>query len=209
MNSSTTGSIGDAVLHMALSTDPFRHATGQNMLSNEDAERILNWLKVTDEFIPRNEEFYRSSAFHIGPQNSPACWKDVFSSAMVSTIRLQVQELFKVALRPDVYISANCYRAGQGTLIHTDYQPPGKRDEFYTTHRLILYLNSAWDESDGGRLGLFRSAADTTPVATVDPISNSGVALEIRPNSFHAVSAIHGGERYSINFTFVAQDPGF
>lgn len=181
---------------------PFPHFQVAQVLDERLADRLLEWLETTPNFIPRNEEFYRSSAFHVSPTTAPPALERFFSVPNFQALRGIMSESFDLPFADRVFLSANRYVPGQGTLIHTDYEPDGRRNDFSFTHRFLLYLNRGWAAADGGALGLFDGPEPTDLVTSVAPTHNSGVALEIGPTSYHAVAAVHSGQRYSLNFTF-------
>ncbi|MFC5775868.1 cyclophane-containing peptide 2OG-Fe(II) oxygenase YhhC [Ectobacillus antri] len=185
-------------------SEPFTHFNVQEVLSHEEADRILTWLETTDMFIPRKEQFYRSSAFHLSPENTPNEVADFFSIENLSAIKVKVEDIFGVKFEDRFTISANKYLPGQGTLIHTDYVKPGFRDQFFFTHRFLLYLNRGWKEKDGGSLGIFNTPNPEDLSKVIHPIHNTGVGLAINQKSYHAVEAVHSGERYTLNFTFLS-----
>src|SRR3954465_12073601 len=84
------------------------------------------------------------------------------------------------------------------TLIHNDYI--GGEE----THRLLVQLNRGWDVQDGGVLLLFGSVRPGDICRAVKPSHRSGFAFEISPNSFHAVSRMVNGERYTLVYSFRA-----
>lgn len=183
---------------------PFRHFQVTRVLDEELASRLLGWLETTPSFIERTEDFYRSSAFHISPRTAPPGLEDFFSPAYFQALIHIMSESFALSFADQVILSANHYGRGQGTLIHTDYEPEGRRNKFSFTHRFLIYLNRGWKPEEGGALGLFSGPDQADLAITVPPAHNSGVALEIGPRSYHAVAAVQSGHRYSLNFTLAA-----
>ena len=59
--------------------------------------------------------------------------------------------------------------------------------------------------AQGGLLMLFRSEAPESVHSALLPTHGSGFAFEISANSFHAVSSIRTGERYTLVYTFRRQ----
>jgi Rps23 Pro-64 3,4-dihydroxylase Tpa1-like proline 4-hydroxylase len=183
---------------------PFRHFQVGQVLDGQLAGRLLEWLEVAPNFIPHNKKFYRSSAFHVSPRNAPQALEEFFTVSNFQALRGIMSESFALPFTDRVILSANRYGPGQGTLIHTDYEPDGRRNDFSFTHRFLLYLNRGWIAAAGGELGLFDGPEPTDLVTSVAPTHNSGLAIEIGPTSYHAVAAVRSGQRYSLNFTFAA-----
>jgi hypothetical protein len=70
------------------------------------------------------------------------------------------------------------------------------------THRLLIQLNTGWEPKQGGLLMLFGSDSPESLQHVILPAHDSGLAFEISPSSFHAVSTIKRGVRYTIVYTF-------
>ncbi|OPD56275.1 2OG-Fe(II) oxygenase [Bacillus anthracis] len=185
---------------------PFKHFEVSEVLKPEESYRILTWLENTNMFIPRKEQFYRSSAFHLSPENAPNDVTDFFSIENLANFKIKIEEIFKIKFKDKFTVSANKYLPGQGTLIHTDYVRANYRDEFFFTHRFLLYFNRGWKPEDGGSLGIFNSPNPSDLEKVINPVHNTGVGLSINPHSYHAVEAVSSGERYTLNFTFLAAD---
>ena len=89
---------------------------------------------------------------------------------------------------------------GQTIRIHNDYV------EGHETHRLLIQLNDGWTDENGGMLMLFGSASHRDLKRVVRPLHGSALSFEISPDSYHAVSTIHGGERFTLVYSFKAQE---
>jgi hypothetical protein len=70
------------------------------------------------------------------------------------------------------------------------------------SHRLLIQINEGWEASQGGLLMLLGSAEPESVQSVLLPVHGSGFAFEISPKSFHAVSSIITGERYTLVYTF-------
>src|SRR5262249_11584153 len=99
-------------------------------------------------------------------------------------------------LEQKVEIVAHKMVAGNGIGLHNDSVPG------WETHRLTVTLTRGWDDSKGGHLVFFRSQDATDVHCIFRPNHNCGVAFELVPNAFHAVSDVKSGVRYSIVFSF-------
>ena len=87
--------------------------------------------------------------------------------------------------------------SGHGIGIHNDDPEPGSE-----TYRLVIQLNREFRDSYGGHLALFNSNNIQDIHRIVKPIHNSAIAFALLPHSWHAVSYVSEGERYSIVFSF-------
>ncbi len=88
---------------------------------------------------------------------------------------------------------------GQRIAIHNDHLTGGE------THRLTIQLNRGLRDEDGGFFMLFNSSDPKDIHRIIRPVTGSGIGFEIGRNSNHAVSRLHGGERYTLVYSFFAQ----
>ncbi|GLI97048.1 hypothetical protein Sbs19_08660 [Sphingobium sp. BS19] len=93
-------------------------------------------------------------------------------------------------------VTAHKLLPGQTIRIHNDHLDDGE------THRILVQLNRGWSDKQGGLLMLFGSATATDVRRIVRPLHGSSFAFEISPRSFHAVSTIASGERYTLVYSF-------
>lgn len=188
-------------------TAPFSHAVFHDVLPAELAEAALAWLEERTEWMRHERDFYRSHNVHLSPGVVRGGAAPMFDPQALAAFRTSLGELFQTAWdRSGFHISANRYSPDDGTLIHTDYVVPEARDQYYFTHRFILYLNRGWYPRSGGELGLFPSADATAPTRVIEPRHNTAAALAIGPRAYHAVACVQEGARYSINFCLRVAD---
>ncbi len=101
-----------------------------------------------------------------------------------------------------VEVTAHKLVSGQTIRVHNDYRPKGE------THRLLIQLNRGWADEQGGLLLLFGSAGANDVRRILRPTHRSAMAFAISPLSFHAVSTIQRGERYTLVYSFQAAHGG-
>ncbi len=94
-----------------------------------------------------------------------------------------------------VDVVAHRLTSGQTIRIHNDYL------DGQETHRLMIQLNDGWSVERGGLLMLFAGDTPESLRHIVMPTHASGFAFEISPSSYHAVSTIRDGERYTLVYT--------
>ena len=90
---------------------------------------------------------------------------------------------------------------GQTIRIHNDFLPGGE------SHRLLLQLNRGWQPGHGGYLMFFRGPEPETVTKLVEPRHGSIQAFAISHRSFHAVSEVHEGERFTVVYSFYPARP--
>jgi Rps23 Pro-64 3,4-dihydroxylase Tpa1-like proline 4-hydroxylase len=100
-----------------------------------------------------------------------------------------------------VEVTAHKLLPGQTIRIHNDYVEGGE------SHRLLIQLNRGWTDSQGGLLMLFDSSRIDDVRRVIRPLHASATAFAISAKSFHAVSTIRGGERYTLVYSFKASPP--
>lgn len=180
-------------------TQPFPHASVPDILSSSDAASALEWLGTGAPWKLRVESFYEQYEFSLLNADLPeplvSLRETTFVEALRSFLRSHVGAAGEVEL---VDVSAHKLVAGQTIRIHNDFL--GGEE----THRVIIQLNAGWTVENGGVLMLFGSERPEDLVSAMLPVHGSGFAFEISPRSFHAVSTIRFGERYTLVYTFRA-----
>lgn len=185
------------VLRATVSANPFPHFRAPDIIAPALAAAALTWLRDTAVWQLRVEDFYEQHEVDLLDQPLPAAIAALTSDDFVVGARGALE-----AMLPDaaclqlVSIGAHRLTAGQTIRIHNDHIG----DE--ETHRLLIQLNEGWSAERGGLLMLF---ADDAPEALADvllPDHGSGFGFEISARSFHAVSTIQSGERFTVVYTF-------
>jgi len=186
----------DFQLAMTSST-PFPHVCVPAILTTEVADRILCWLKNSAPWTLRVESFYEQHEFSLLATNLESEVAELISPTFIEQVRQELQTRF--AIRGGltlVDVAAHRLTAGQTIRIHNDYLGDNE------THRLLIQLNDGWNSDRGGLLMLFSDSTPESLKRVVMPTHTSGFAFEISPTSYHAVSSIKDGERYTLVYTF-------
>ncbi len=76
------------------------------------------------------------------------------------------------------------------------------------THRVLVQLNRGWRDDQGGFLMFFNSGDPADVHRVFSPTHDSVVGFAISEDSHHAVSTIHGGERFTLVFSFYGRNDG-
>jgi Rps23 Pro-64 3,4-dihydroxylase Tpa1-like proline 4-hydroxylase len=144
----------------------------------------------------RVASFYEQWELHLGQERLPASLRVITSPEMVDRlVHSMLMPIAHGALELSD-VTAHKLVPGQTIRIHNDYLE-GKE-----THRLLVQLNRAWTDAHGGFLMLFGSDSPEDIRRAVRPLHCSGLAFTISARSFHAVSTIQDGERYTIVYSF-------
>ena len=177
--------------------EPFPHFRIPRILLVTDAAHILRWLHEEAPWSLRTEEFYEQdecSLLEIALSDDVKPFiEPVFTTPIINTLR----EAFKIDADLIVTeIAAHRLQPGQTIRVHNDYI--GGEE----THRLLIQLNAGWRPEYGGFLMFFDSDAAEDVRKIIIPTHASGLAFEISPHSFHAVSEIKEGERFTLVYSF-------
>lgn len=178
---------------------PFAHCGWDRLLPDADADRVLDWLE-TAPWRLRIEHFYEQHEFSLLAFPPPPSLGALVSEATISDIAIGLRRAFEND-RPLVLVDIAAHRliAGQTIRVHNDFLGS---DE---THRLLIQFNRGWPVENGGLLMTFASERAEDVVDAFVPMHGSAFAFEISPRSFHAVSTIRGGERFTLVYTFRAE----
>jgi Rps23 Pro-64 3,4-dihydroxylase Tpa1-like proline 4-hydroxylase len=176
---------------------PFPHLRIPSILSQNHANTLLNWLSLKAPWKLRVEDFYEQDEFSFLSGNLGEEVRTLVEPSTVDFVRRELRKAF--SLSEDltlVDINAHRLTPGQTIRIHNDFI------EGQETHRLLIQLNNGWSQENGGLLMLFHGAAAEDVSNIILPRHGTGFAFEISPRSFHAVSKINNGERYTIVYSF-------
>jgi Rps23 Pro-64 3,4-dihydroxylase Tpa1-like proline 4-hydroxylase len=165
------------------------------------AQATLNWMEKSAPWRLKVASFYEQWELHLDGSVLPTELQRLVSHG---TIR----DLKKLMLSPMtnddlqlIEVTAHKLVSGQTIRIHNDYIPGEE------THRLLVQLNRGWSDNQGGVLMLFGSSQPNDIRRALIPTSRSSFAFESSPASFHAVSTISGGERFTLVYSFRSFQP--
>jgi Rps23 Pro-64 3,4-dihydroxylase Tpa1-like proline 4-hydroxylase len=182
-----------------LAETPFSHVRIPYVLPLDCADSTLHWLSEKAPWRLRVEHFYEQNEFSLLTANLSEEIECLVQPSFVESVRESVRNWFKLGAMPDIVdINAHRLTPGQTIRIHNDFIEGGE------THRLLIQLNGGWKVENGGLLMLFNSSAPEDVRSVILPRHRSGFAFEISPRSFHAVSQIKCGERYTLVYSLRA-----
>lgn len=176
---------------------PYPHARYLRILSVDVADRALRWLRKEARWRLQVESFFEQHEISLSSGPLGRDIDDLVEPAFVARVAGHLAERFDVPQGLDlVDASAHRLTPGQSIRIHND----DIGDE--ETHRLLVQLNAGWASAQGGLLLIFADGTPESLCEVVIPVHGSGFAFEISSRSFHAVSPIIEGERYTVVYTF-------
>lgn len=178
---------------------PFPHASVPALLTAGDADAVLAWLASDAPWRLRVESFYEQYEFSLLDATPPGDLAALTGTGFVDAMRdLLVHGVGAPADLDLVDVSAHKLVAGQTIRVHNDFI------DGQETHRVLLQLNHGWSVDNGGLLMLFADDQPESVTTAILPSHGSAFAFEISARSYHAVSTIHAGERYTLVYTFRA-----
>ena len=113
-----------------------------------------------------------------------------------------MEATFDIPFEERVNVQAHRLIEGQRIRVHSDF---GEQPQ---THRMVIQFGRGWDASWGGLLLLLKDwpNGELSPQDRYyPPIPRLAVGFEISPRSYHAVSVVRGGLRYSVVYSFYCE----
>ena len=175
---------------------PFRYFLVTECLDQTIEQDLLAWFEGGAPWKLVETDFYEQYEFCLFGSNLPSSLTSLISAESLAKLRETVELLLKCRLSDKINLVAHKIVQGQHIAIHNDYLS-GKE-----THRLIVQVNRGLTDEDGGFFMLFNSFNATDVHRVLRPVSGSAIGFEISPTSHHAVSRLHGGERYTLVYSF-------
>ncbi len=175
---------------------PFAYCGWDRLLAECDADRVLTWLESASWQL-RVEDFYEQHEFSLLSSPPPPGLGALACEATVSNLADCLRRVFEID-RPLALVDIAAHRltAGQTIRVHNDFL--GAEE----THRLLVQFNRGWSPANGGLLMTFASERAEDVADAFMPAHGSAFAFEISPKSFHAVSTVRRGERFTLVYTF-------
>jgi Rps23 Pro-64 3,4-dihydroxylase Tpa1-like proline 4-hydroxylase len=129
---------------------------------------------------------------------------DVLPKSLLMGVRKSVEAGLNTQLSDATLVYAHCLRPGSSIGLHTD--DPANSKSSGITHRLVVHLNRHWNEDCGGQLVFFGSR-DPHDVRQVFPaLHNYAVAFALSDRSYHGVTEVRSGLRYTMIFSLSKSD---
>jgi hypothetical protein len=183
---------------LTVSREPFEHFVLSEFYEAEFAEKLSRWL--SSQAIWRRSVHHFYDQFELNFKDIPLIPESIAIPLLASTaldrVKGLAEDLFRTQLRPNLCVGAHKLIDGQGIGIHTD-SAPGEE-----SHRIVVQLSRDWQDSSGGHLVFFGSA-DVRDVRNIfRHIFNSAIGFSLGGASYHAVSNVLHGERFTIIYGF-------
>ncbi|WP_375459852.1 cyclophane-containing peptide 2OG-Fe(II) oxygenase YhhC [uncultured Enterovirga sp.] len=175
---------------------PFPHSVSGEVMRTSLAKAVLEWFETEAPWRLRSESFYEQYELNLHQAELPSSVAFLVSPEFVG--ELAARMLLPLTSDPLLLVEANAHKLlpGQTIKIHNDYIDGEE------SHRILVQVNREWSDANGGLLMFFSGPAAGDVARVIRPLHRSGTAFEISPRSFHAVSTIHAGERYTVVYSF-------
>lgn len=182
----------------AVNNTPYRYATLTECFTPQVGEKVIEWFERDAPWIAKRTDFYEQYEFSAWDSTSPAA-SYLTSREVLDAVHTAMTEIFGRKFEPDVTVVCHMLVRGHRIGIHNDYLVGEE------SHRLTIQLNRGLADDDGGFLMLFNSGDPADIHRVLRPQHLSALAFEISPDSFHAVSEMHGGARYTVIYSLRAR----
>jgi Rps23 Pro-64 3,4-dihydroxylase Tpa1-like proline 4-hydroxylase len=182
--------------------DPFPHTAARELIGADVAESVLRWMENAAPWTLKVANFYEQWELHLDRSVLPPNLNCLVAKSTIDSLtRTMLCPLTEAPLEL-VEVTAHKLVPGQTIRIHNDFIADQE------SHRLLIQLNRGWSEVQGGVLMLFGSSEPDDIRRALKPDHRSSFAFEISPRSFHAVSTIADGERFTIVYSFKMSSVG-
>ena len=181
--------------HVRSFAEPFRHAWIPLLFPADTTDRLLCWLEQDRPWEYTETDFYRQFEFSLDDAALPA---ELDFATAGGTLRRMGEWLSGEFGGSDVMpvdVVAHLLEEGHDIGIHNDHVPGGE------THRLLLQLGR---EGEGGVTALLRGSSVSSVQRLIHPIHGTALAFRITEDSYHAVSRVRSGRRFTIVYSFRA-----
>jgi Rps23 Pro-64 3,4-dihydroxylase Tpa1-like proline 4-hydroxylase len=179
-----------------LFSEPFHYWISPEALDPDVSRMVLAWLEADAPWKLVQADFYEQFEFSLWDVQLPAGLAVLRAPSFLASTKKRMAELFDVELRDHFDITAHKLVPGQRIRLHNDFIPDAE------THRLLIQFNRGWHDANGGLLLFFNSADPADIHKIFRPVHNSAVGFAITATSYHAVSTVHAGERYTLVYSF-------
>ena len=181
---------------------PFPYFTAAEGLGGVVGSVILEWLENEAPWKLVETDFYEQYELSLLETQTPPSLTFVTQRPFLEDLRAKTEQIFGTRLGERIDCTVHKLVPGQRIRIHNDFIPDAE------THRVLIQLNRGWNNALGGLLMFFNSQDPSDLHRVFSPSHDSVVGFAISDNSNHAVSTIRGSERFTLVFSFYANDDG-
>ena len=181
---------------MELFAEPFPYFTAVSGFGEQASSTILAWMEKEAPWRLVETDFYEQYEFSFSDVQVPSQLGFLKERMFLDELRSKITQIFSARLSERIDCSAHKLVTGQRIRFHNDFIPGEE------THRVLIQLNRGWVSSQGGYLIFFNSHSPDDVHRVFLPVHDSVVGFAISQDSNHAVSTMHGGERFTLVLSF-------
>lgn len=178
---------------------PLPYFTTNSVFEPADADELLTWLEETAPWELRQASFYEQHQCNLLVNPPSGKCARLFGDVALNELRASLETWLGVKLQGRFFVAAHKLMPGQGIGLHNDDPEAGSDRE---THRLLVQLNRGWNDDFGGHLLFFHSESPFDIAQVIRPVHDGGVGFPLSRRSYHAVSRIRGGARFTVVYSF-------
>ncbi len=196
---------GERLLHLTsleVFAEPFPYFTAAEGFGEGVSMAILEWLETEAPWALVEMDFYEQYEISLWAVPPPPHLEFLTGQPFLDDLRSKAERVFGAQLQERIDCTAHKLVPGQRIRIHNDFIPGEE------THRVLIQLNRGWHDDQGGFLMFFNSGDPSDVHRVFSPVHDSLVGFAISEVSNHAVSTIHGGERFTLVFSFYGRNQG-
>jgi Rps23 Pro-64 3,4-dihydroxylase Tpa1-like proline 4-hydroxylase len=181
-------------------SSPFEFFVSPKALRSDLSASVLDWLETEAPWRLVETDFYEQYEFSLWNVAVPAHLLVLLEPHFLNELKRKVGDVFGTKLGSEIDVAAHKLIRGQRIRLHNDLVSEVK------TYRLLIQLNRRYKDEDGGLLLLFNSDNSADIQRAFRPIHNSAIGFVVSPQSNHAVSTIHGDERFTLVYSFYSDN---
>ena len=172
---------------------PYRHAWIPRLFPPTSNNRILEWLEQDIPWKFASKNFYRQFEISLTTVPPPADLGFLVAADTLSAMANWLRTEFDTPEIESTDIVAHLLASGHGMGVHNDFRKDGE------TVRLLLQFSR---NVVGGETALFRNHSPDSVCRVIQPVHGTGLAFAISEVSYHAVSKVWEGQRFTLVYSF-------
>lgn len=196
IESGAMSTIAEEAVPLYPHSTPFTHFLRLDAAGADTASATLTWLEESEAWTARVDPRYHFYELLLR-DGAPPRAVSLFFRESCDEVRAECSRMFGVEF-DHVTLAIHKMLPGCHIRIHTDHGTDA------VTHRYIIHLNRGWEASNGGLL-LFLNAEHREEIHEEHryylPQHRLGVGFEISERSYHAVSEVLAGIRYTLCYS--------
>jgi Rps23 Pro-64 3,4-dihydroxylase Tpa1-like proline 4-hydroxylase len=181
---------------------PFPHMFAPALLAPDTCQSVIDKLETTSKWEELADSHHNEPPGAKLAGRLPASLALLESAAILATLKGWLSQEYGVEFEDRHDLNAGRFSEGHQLYPHNDAVTDG------CSHRAVMFLTRNWSWADGGCLWLLaspRQPVNSPGNMCYPPIPGNVVLFPISQRSFHAVSLMKKGVRYSLTYSFYAR----